>query len=97
MREKSEESRPSVPFKVSKNFRGNPLLIFKRMCERGFRGKLQQCFLNSCRFCVGGTNGMEKLIPWVTVGSAIFAGIDGVELPLFLAEKRLDSASKLGR
>ena len=97
MREKSEESRPSVLFKVSKNLRGNSLLIFKRMCERGLRRKLQHGLLNSCRFCVDGANGMEKLIPRLTVGSAIFAGVDGVELSLFLAEKRLGSGSKLVR
>src|ERR1700730_3347763 len=97
MREKSEESRPSVLFKVGKNFRGNPLLIFKRMCRRGLLGKLQQDLLNSCRFCVDRADGMEKLIPRVTVRSAIFASVDGVELPLLLAEKRLDSGNKLVR
>src|SRR3981081_1432414 len=95
MREKGEESRSSVLFKVSKNFRGNPLLIFKRMRKRWLRGKLQQELLNSCRFCVDRANGMEKLIPRVTVPSAIFAGVDGIELPLLLAEKRLASRNKL--
>ena len=96
MREKSEESRPSVLFKVSKNLGGNPLLIFKRMCDRRLRRKLQHGLLNSCRFCVDGANGMEKLIPRLTVGSVVFAGVDDVEFPLFLSKKGFNRRSELG-
>ena len=90
MREQRERAKFAPLFKMTEDFRGDALQLFR---VRGF-GKLRtifhQSFLRVRRFFMSLANESDQLLPRLAMCSPVLSRVNGSELPLVVARQGLD-------
>ena len=90
VREQRERAKFAPLFKMTEDFRGDALQLFR---VRGFgklRTILHQSFLSVRRFLMSLANESDQLLPRLAMCSPVLSRVNGSELPLVVARQGLD-------
>src|SRR4029077_669431 len=87
---KREGAKLAAPFQMGEDFARDAFLILERMSTGKLRAEFEERFLRVGGFAMNAADETNQLVPGLAVGVAVFAGVNGSELPLLFSGKRLD-------
>src|SRR5260370_14697406 len=91
VREERERAKLSAILEMDEDFAREAFLILERMLMRKLWAEFEERFLGGGGFAVNAADQADQLVPGLAVCVAIFAGVNGGQLPLFFSGKRVDS------
>src|SRR2546427_3561760 len=94
--EKREGAELAATFEMGEDFARDAILILERMFTRKLWAEFKERFLRVGGFAVNAADEANQLVPGLAVRVAVFASVNGGELPLFFSRKRLDGLSQAG-
>src|SRR5882724_5062375 len=93
--EQRERAKLSTAFEVREDFASDALLILECMFMGKLRAEFEEGLLRVGSFAMNETDEAGELVPGLAMRAAIFAGVNGGELPLIFSRKGLDGLGQV--